>query len=265
MLSIEEIKLLIEKLEKAKAQDLVSLLETSINDLKTIKELIERTDKATGSFSSKGQSWFRYDLEEKKNIKQDEPLYLAIKEKIWHFAKTNMYNSLEIGSGHGTYSKLFLAWHNQFFLELLPETEKVLRNKFNLPHQKKYVKFFTTDNHSCGSVPTGAVNFVFSWDTFVFFTKEQINEYLASIYNILIPGGYVMIQYSDCHFDVDLEQSKKGYWAYNNKSIMKELIEENNFSIIELDQFKPGQNYAIFKKPGNVNSIVYNISELELD
>lgn len=264
MLSIEEINLIIEKLEEAKKSDLEKLITTSLADLKRIKHYIERVDRDTGTFIKKGSSFFRHDLEEKKNIKQDEIIFLALKEKLWHFAKTNMYNSLEIGPGHGTYSRLFFAWRNQFFLDILPEVEKTIRKKFNQQHQK-YVKFFHTDDHSCSNVPTGSVNFVFSWDTFVFFDADQIDQYLASIYNILIPGGYVLIQYADCHYDVDLEQSKKGYWAYNNKSLMKQIIEKNNFSVIEMGQFKPGCNYAIFKKPGNVNPIVYKISEITLD
>jgi len=43
------------------------------------------------------------------------------------------------------------------------------------------------------------------------------------------------------------------------------LISKNGYVLVEIDQFRPGQNYAIFKKPGNVNPIVYKISELTLD
>ena len=97
MLSIEEIKLLIEKLEKAKASDLEVLLQTSIDDLKNIRDMIETKDRDSGTFSSKGGAFFRYDLDEKRKIPRSEILYRSIKEKIYHFAKTNMYNSLEIG------------------------------------------------------------------------------------------------------------------------------------------------------------------------
>ena len=74
-----------------------------------------------------------------------------------------------------------------------------------------------------------------------------------------------MLQYADCHFDHDLALSKKGYWAYNNKSLMSSMIKKNGFQVVEMDQFKPAHNYAIFKKPGKQNPVVYKISELELD
>ena len=54
MLSIEEINLLIEKLEKAKATDFENLLKTNIDDLKNIRDLIERKDKETKKFITKG-------------------------------------------------------------------------------------------------------------------------------------------------------------------------------------------------------------------
>ena len=265
MVTIEEIRLLIEKFEKIKRSDFEDLIDSHLNDLKKIKELIERKDRETGTVISKGPAWYRTDLLEKKDEPRNEMLYHAIQEKLYHFAKTNKYNSLEIGPGHGHFSTLFYAWKKQFFLDLLPEYQKKLRRVFNPMHERKYVKCFTTDGHHCADVPVNSVNFIFSWDTFVFFTEEQIDQYLSSMNQVLIPGGYVMIQYADCHFDKDLEQSKRGYWGYNNKSIMEKLISKNGYSIIEMDQFRPGQNYAIFKKPGNENPIVYKISELTLD
>ena len=264
MLSIEEINLLIEKLEKAKATDFENLLKTNIDDLKNIRDLIERKDKETKKFIVKGAPFFRHDLEEKNAVDRSEILYKTIKSKINHFAKTNMYNSLEIGPGNGHYNDIFFAWRKQFFLDILPEVEKKIRSKFNNPHQK-YVKFFLTNDHHCNNVPANSCNFVFSWDTFVFFTETQIDRYLASIHNVCIPGGYVMLQYANCHFDYDMEMAKKGYWEYNNKSLMIQLIEKNGYIMIELDQFKPGQNYAIFKKPGKQNPVVYKVSELTLD
>ena len=35
--------------------------------------------------------------------------------------------------------------------------------------------------------------------------------------------------------------------------------------IIEMAQFRPGANYAIFKKPGKQNPAVYKISEITID
>jgi hypothetical protein len=106
---------------------------------------------------------------------------------------------------------------------------------------------------------------VFSWDTFVFFTQEHIQQYLHDIKRVLIPGGYCFIHYTDCHFDYDLAQAKRGYWNYNTKTAMEKIIKEEGYEIIEMLQFKPGSNYTIFKKPGKQNPAVYKINEITLD
>jgi hypothetical protein len=82
---------------------------------------------------------------------------------------------------------------------------------------------------------------------------------------VLIPGGYCLIQYADCHFDEDLRYAKRGYWNYNTKTAMSQMIKDEGYEVVEMNQFRPGANYAIFRKPGKQNPIVYKVSELILD
>ena len=106
---------------------------------------------------------------------------------------------------------------------------------------------------------------MFSWDTFVFFTQQHIQQYLHDIKRVLIPGGYGFIHYAGCHFDKDLHEAKRGYWNYNTKTAMKKIIQEEGYDVIEMEQFCPGFNYFICKKPGNQNPAVYKINEIGLD
>ena len=82
---------------------------------------------------------------------------------------------------------------------------------------------------------------------------------------VLIPGGYAFIQYADCHYDYDLAEAKRGYWNYNTKTAMTQMIEDEGYNVIEMNQFKPGANYAIFQKPGKQNPVVYKISKISVD
>jgi len=265
MLSIEEIKLLKEKLEKVKKKDLEKLLDDNLKILKDIElavdanngEMIDRLDKTL--------DWYRKDLEmkkEKPNV--DHGLYNMIQTKIFQFARTNIYNSLEIGPGNGMFSKDFRAWRSNFYLDVLGEVENKIRRRFPPLHQK-HLRFYTTDKTSCDMVPKESCNFVFSWDTFVFFQKQHIKDYLKSIKNVLIEGGYCFIQYADCHYDADLEYAKRGYWNYNTKTIMQKILKKQRWEIIEMGMFRPGANYAIFRKPGKLNPVVYKSSEITLD
>ena len=265
MLSIEEIKLLIEKLERVKGKDFQELIDSNLKILKDIelavdannKEMIDRLDKTT--------DWFSVDLADKLIKPQvDKMLKHAIRSKIYSFGRSNMYNSLEIGPGNGMFSMDFRAWRLNYFLDVLGDREPIIRKMFPPAHQK-YLKFYVTEEAACSNIPTGSCNFVFSWDTFVFLSQKRIRQYLHDINRVLIPGGHCFIQYADCHFDRELAQAKSGYWSYNTKTSMTEIIKNEGYEIMEMGQFRPEASYAIFKKPGKQNPVVYKVSEITLD
>ena len=80
-----------------------------------------------------------------------------------------------------------------------------------------------------------------------------------------MPGGYCFIQYADCHYDYDLHQAQRGYWNYNTKTAMEKIITDEGYEVVEMNQFRPGANYAIFRKPGKQNPVVYKVSEFNVD
>jgi hypothetical protein len=266
MLSIEEIKLLIEKLENFdKGKDLRTIVEQNLKILKDLEMAIDANNNEVIDRLDKTPEWFSKDLEQKRHKPiVDNGLYRMVQTKIFQFARTNLYNSLEIGPGTGMFSKEFRAWRLNFFVDVLIDVQEKIRRRFN-PASQKLLRFYTTDRTSCEQIPTGSCNFVFSWDTFVFFTQEHIKEYLRDIKRVLIDGGYCFIQYADCHYDLDLSQAKRGYWNYNTKTAMTKIIRDEGYEVIEMNMFRPGANYAIFRKPGKQNPIVYKVSELILD
>jgi ubiquinone/menaquinone biosynthesis C-methylase UbiE len=265
MLSIEEIKLLIEKLQSVKKQDLQKLIDTSLKTLKDIEMAVDANNDEVIDRLDKTPEWFSKDLNSKiKRPVVDALLFRSIQTKIFQFSRTNIYNSLEIGPGNGMFSKEFRAWRLNFFLDVLPGLQQKIFNRFN-PAHKKYLRFYLTRNTECSNIPQGSCNFVFSWDTFVFFTQRHIQQYLHDIKRVLVPGGYCFIQYADCHYDFDLDQAKRGYWNYNTKTAMTKIIKDEGYEVVEMNQFRPGANYAIFRKPGKQNPVVYKVSEITVD
>ena len=182
MLSIEEIKLLIEKLQKLKdGKDFNTILDQNLKILKDLELAVDANNNMMIDRLDKTLDWFRKDLD----IKRAKPiidngLYRMIQTKIFQFAKTNLYNSLEIGPGTGMFSKEFRAWRLNFFVDVLLEVQDKIRRRFH-PANQKLLRFYTTDRTACDQIPTGSCNFVFSWDTFVFFTQEHIQQYLQDI------------------------------------------------------------------------------------
>ena len=265
MLSIEEIKLLIEKLEKVKEYDFKDLIDTNLKILKDIEMAVDANNKEVIDRLDKTPEWFQRDLDQKKLTPIiDAGLQRSVQSKIFQFAKSNLYNSLEIGPGSGMFSMDFRSWRLNFFLDVLLDRGEVIRKKFN-PRHHKYLKFYTTRNTECSNIPQESCNLVFSWDTFVFFTQQHVQQYLHDIKRVLVPGGYGFIQYADCHYDLELDLAQRGYWNYNTKTEMTRMIEEEGYKVIEMNQFRPGASYAIFQKPGKQNPVVYKVSELTLD
>ena len=265
MLSIEEIKLLIEKLKKAKKEDFQALIDSNLKILENIAETIDAYNNEEIDRLDKTQAWFNHDRKEKlKNHNVNDLLYRQIQSKIFQFGKTHLYNSLEIGPGNGMFSRDFKAWGYNYFLDITNQVELPIRRMFPPLHQK-YLKFYKTVNHDCSKIPSNSCNFVFSWDTFVFFTQNHIQNYLQDLKRVLIPGSYVFIQYADCHYDVDLSLAKRGYWNYNTKTIMEKMIKKIGFEIVEMNMFRPGANYVIFRKPGKQNPAEYKVYDFNLD
>jgi|TARA_R110001592_G_scaffold238829_1_gene498679 SAM-dependent methyltransferase len=273
MLSIEEIKLLIEKLEKAKATDFKELIDTNLKILKDIEMAVDANNQEEINRLDKTEEWFARD-NERKRLKPivDAMLFRLIQTKIFQFSReanqiegSNInYNSMEIGPGTGMFSKEFRSWRLNYFVDVLPDVQNKIRRRFP-PAAQKNIKFFSARGTACEDIPQGSCNFIFSWDTFVFFTQKHIKQYFKDIKRVLIPGGYCLIQYADCHYDLDLQEAKRGYWNYNTKTIMTQIIEEEGFEVIEMNQFRAGANYAVFRKPGKQNPTVYDINQIKID
>ena len=266
MLSIEEIQLLIEKLKRLKQQDFQAVIDDSLSKLQDLFHTVNALNREQIKNLDQTKEWFERDLDFKdknKNIMDDQWLFRQIELKIAQFAKqgTSLQNCLEIGPGYGRFTLLFRSWRLIFFTELLEKCKDRIFSLFNKTHQR-LLRFYITDRTACPDIPTNSCNFVFSWDTFTFFTQEHTAEYLRDIHRVLLPGGYGFIHYADCNFDADLSEAKRGYWNYNTKQSMKKLLQDAGYDVIEMDQFKPRANYVIFKKPGNSNPVVYKVVEI---
>ena len=119
MLSIEEIKLLIEKLEKVKKEDLRGLVEKNLKILKDLALAVDANNNEVIDRLDKTPQWFQKDLDQKISVPiVDKMLQRSIQLKIFQFGKSNIYNSLEIGPGSGMFSKEFRAWRLNYFLDI---------------------------------------------------------------------------------------------------------------------------------------------------
>ena len=98
MLSIEEIKLLIDKLQKVKKEDFQELIDTNLKILKDIELAVDANNKQVIDRIDKTHEWFKKDLAYKlQSPFVDSITKRQVQSKIFQFAKTDLYNSLEKG------------------------------------------------------------------------------------------------------------------------------------------------------------------------
>lgn len=269
MLSIQEIKLLIEKLERLEKENWQDFVFTFKKKLQDLANSVDAYNEDQILNLDKSKDWYQKDLvwrHERKAEIHDSLLFDNIKSKISHFAKmgNNLQNCLEIGPGYGRFLECLLPWRLIFMVDVLPACFSKIKKRIN-PKHHHLLRFYTTNKTECKDIPNNSCNFVFSWDTFPFFTQDHIAQYLKDIHRVVLPGGYGLIHYADCNYDEDLHEAKRGYWNFNTKERMIQMVKDAGFETIEASQFRPRANYIIFKKPGNQNPVVYKITEIPVE
>lgn len=267
MLSIQEIKLLLEKLERLEQEDWKKFVTEYRSKLQELAYSVDAYNNDQIAQLDKSKDWYQKDLDWRHKRQEelyDHVLYENIKSKIAQFSKSgnNLQNCLEIGPGYGRFLECLLSWRLIFFVDILPSVFSKIKKRIN-PKHHHLLRFYTTNKTECTKIPTNSCNFVFSWDTFPFFTQEHIAQYLKDINRIILPGGYGFLHYADCNYDEDLNESKRGYWNFNTRERMTQMVKDAGFEPIETSQFRPRANYIIFKKPGNANPVVYKVTQID--
>ena len=88
MLSIEEIKLLIEKLKKVKKEDLQKLIDSNLKILEDLALSIDANNSEEINRLDKTEEWYRLDLENKRQKPTITPLvYKSIQLSLIHISE----------------------------------------------------------------------------------------------------------------------------------------------------------------------------------
>jgi SAM-dependent methyltransferase len=168
------------------------------------------------------------------------------------------YPALEINPRFDPWTQTLVACDPVFIASrdlLLLENAK---EKFNELYRRRILSYFIEDT-DLSPLPQSAFALVFCWDTFEFSPIPVIEEYLEQIYKLLRPGGVLMFSYSNCMLEKTAVKYIEGYYRFNTKQMMIDLIEKYGYELNEIldDQFQ--KSWAIVKKPGNLPKGIKNI------
>jgi SAM-dependent methyltransferase len=148
-----------------------------------------------------------------------------------HFLKPYLFPDatvLEIGPGGGRWTRYMLGVKKIYAVDCHEE----LLNELKRNVGKKNIEFIRNGGFDFPGVPDQAIDFLFSFGTFVHLDLDIIQKYLENMRRILKPAGVVVLQYSDKN--KPLAKANIGF-SENTPEIMRPLVLKNGFRIQEED------------------------------
>ncbi|MEA2490810.1 MAG: hypothetical protein QOH21_2602 [Acidobacteriota bacterium] len=136
---------------------------------------------------------------------------------------------VEIGSGGGRWTQYLARAGHLIVVEFNPEAFFYLRQRFP---DVRLTTYQTTGAEMHG-VPTGTVDFVFTFDVFVHLEPEVIEGYLHEIERVLRPGGVAVVHYGDVRKDIALHNPG---FSRMTRERMEELIAMTGLRVIDHDE-----------------------------
>jgi ubiquinone/menaquinone biosynthesis C-methylase UbiE len=106
---------------------------------------------------------------------------------------TNTSHVLEIGPGHGRWTKLYIeSVRHVSLVDLSPSCIDHCKRLFN---SFDHVDYFVNDGASLRSIAEQTIDFIWSYDVFVHIEREEFKRYLAEFARILKIGGVAVIHH----------------------------------------------------------------------
>jgi len=162
-------------------------------------------------------------------------------ESLWN---THIFDSikefrgkkiLEIAPGFGRITQFLSILAGELLVvDLNPIC--IQKTKEKLGHH--VLAYFVNDGKSIPSVRKNSQDLVFSYDSFVHFHKNVIDEYLGEIYRVLKPGGHGFIHHSWLYGGNDLSFNNIAGRSNMNPDDFKFMVESHGMEIISQTQIQ---------------------------
>ena len=160
---------------------------------------------------------------------------------------------LEIGPGHGRFTQFISILASELLVvDLNPNCIKKTKEK--LGHH--VLGYFVNNGNDLPKIRDNSQDLVFSFDSFVHFHKNVIDDYLKEIFRVLKPGGKAYIHHSWLEGGSDYSFHNYAGRSTMDPIIFKSLVEKNNMSVIvqkpitfePLGEWDGTDNITIFEK-----------------
>ena len=165
----------------------------------------------------------------------------------WRFA------GLEIGPGDGAWTQDLVACDPLYLIDYNDECLTTTKNQFSEKYRNR-LRCYTNRGEGLHMLPQDQFGFVFSWNTFNYFSFNQIGDYLKEIWKVLRPGGGCMFSYNNAERPLCAQRAEDHLMSYIPKSILVDMIEGYGFEQIKTQDVDSTISWVEFRKPGDLMS-----------
>jgi SAM-dependent methyltransferase len=136
---------------------------------------------------------------------------------------------LEIAPGHGRMTQFLSILASELLVvDLNPNC--IQKTKEKLGHH--VLAYFVNNGNDLPKIRDNSQDLVFSFDSFVHFHKNVIDDYIKEIYRVLKPGGRAYIHHSWLEGGSDLSFHNFAGRSTMNPEMFKKMVGKNGMSVI---------------------------------
>ena len=163
------------------------------------------------------------------------------------------YPGLEIGPGDGEWTRHLVSADPLYLIDYNDEVLEKIKASFNQTFRNRLRCYKNIDN-GLHMLPQNQFGFVFSWNTFNYFSMDQINGYLKEIYNIMRPGGACMFSYNNAERPHSAKRSEEKLMSFIPEQVLTKIIRKYGFENIVSRDADSTVSWVEFQKPGELSS-----------
>lgn len=155
-----------------------------------------------------------------------EPLRFIRDRYVTPYVRSDQ-TGLEIGPGGGRWTRYLIGFRKLHVVDYYGEILDELRKNFSSPN----MLFIRNNGMDFPGVDDHSIDYLFSFGTFVHLDVPIIEGYLKNMKRLLKQESNVVLQYSDKR----KVMAQNASFSDNNPEIMRRLIIENGYKILEED------------------------------
>ena len=163
------------------------------------------------------------------------------------------YPGLEIGPGDGEWTESLVACDPLYLIDYNEEFLTATKKKFSGAYQAR-LRCYTNGGEGLHMLPKEQFGFVFSWNTFNYFSFSQINNWLNEIYGVLRPGGACMFSYNNVERPICSVRAEDHLMSFVPKCVLWDTLKQHGFINIKTEDTDSALSWVEFRKPGKLKS-----------